>query len=328
MKTALILGCLGQDGTLLASYLLNTGYRVCGLSRHSPPLPLAGTLGNMEIFHGDMRDGLSIESAIWNSWPDEVYNLAGQVFVPVSWSRPNETFEVNVGGLGRLLEALSRIKPNTRVYQASSSEMYGNQDGACDETRPFHPTSPYGISKLAAHEMVQIYRAKGMFVVGGILFNHESMYRTPAMVTRKITRAVAAWKLGSTEKLMLGNLESKRDWGYAGDYVKAMHKMLQQDQPKDYVIGTGTSRSVREFLRTALRESGIRAHEMERYEREMVATQPSLHRDNEIKELCANSRLAWKDLQWEPRTGFELWVREMVEHDIQLMSGAQHVTTA
>ena len=322
MRTALVTGIWGQDGQFLAEYLLSKEYRVCGLARHSTVHPIPG----VELFYGDMRDGLSLESAIWKAWPDEVYNLAGQVFVPVSWSRPNETFEVNVGGLGKLLEILSRIKPNTKVYQASSSEMYGNQDGACDETRTFKPTSPYGISKLAAHEMVQIYRAKGMYVVGGILFNHESFRRTPEMVTRKITRAVAAWKLGATEKLTLGSLDSMRDWGYAGDFVRAMHKMLQQTEPKDYVIGTGVSRSVRDFFRAAVAAADL-TMPLSYYETELLETHVNLYRDNEIKHLCANSQKAWQDLKWEPRVAFNTWVRAMVAHDVQLMSGGkgQHV---
>src|SRR5713226_957874 len=256
MKRALITGISGQDGSYLAEYLLELGYQVFGLVRREPRTVrwLQGICERVEFVYGDLRDNTSLEGAFRKAWPDEVYNLAGQVFVPTSWECPAETFDINVGGLARLLQIATRQKPDTRVYQASSSEMYGNVDGFCNEQTPFKPTSPYGTSKMAAHGLVQAYRERGVFVVGGILFNHESPRRGPEMVTRKITMAAAEWAKGDRSKLKLGNLQARRDWGFAGDYVKAMHAMLQQPVPKDYVIGTGESHSVAEFVSIVLAE--------------------------------------------------------------------------
>ena len=184
----------------------------------------------IEILYGDMRDTVSLEVAFAKASPDEVYNLAGQVFVPTSWHIPAETFDINVGGLARLLNIIERQKPDTRLYQASSSEMYGNLDGLRNEETALAPTSPYGVSKTAAHGLCDVYRARGVFAVGGILFNHESPRRGPEMVTRKITLAAADWAQGKKNKLKLGNMQARRDWGFAGDYIRAMHAMLQQDE--------------------------------------------------------------------------------------------------
>src|ERR1700688_1045025 len=260
MKRALITGISGQDGSYLAEYLLQLGYQVFGIVRRGPGTMrwLADIQDRVELLYGDLRDTESLEVAFHKSWPDEVYNLAGQVFVPTSWECPAETFDINVGGLARLLSIVEPQKPDTRVYQASSSEMYGNVADFCGENTRFQPNSPYGVSKMAAHRLAEIYRARGVYSVGGILFNHESPRRGPEMVTRKITRAAAGWAAGDKTKLKLGNLEARRDWGYAGDYVKAMHAMLQQSAPKDYVIGTGESHSVAEFVTLVLAELGNR----------------------------------------------------------------------
>src|SRR5271167_3434046 len=250
MKKALITGISGQDGSYLAEYLLQLGYRVYGLVRRESGTMrwLAHVQDKIEVLYADMRDTASLEVAFTKASPDEVYNLAGQVFVPTSWHMPAETFDINVGGLARLLNIIERQKPDTRIYQASSSEMYGNLNGLRNEQTALAPTSPYGVSKTAAHRLCEVYRARGVFAVGGILFNHESPRRGPEMVTRKITLASADWAQGKKNKLKLGNMQARRDWGFAGDYVRAMHAMLQQEKANDYVISTGESHSVYEFV--------------------------------------------------------------------------------
>lgn len=320
MKKALITGISGQDGSYLAEYLLDIGYEVYGLVRREPLTTrwLQPISDRLELLYGDLRDNTSLEVAFRKAWPDEVYNLAGQVFVPTSWECPADTFDINVGGLVRLLAIVGRAKPDTRVYQASSSEMFGNVDGFCNEQTPMKPTSPYGASKMAAQRLVEVYRGRGLFVVGGILFNHESPRRGPEMVTRKITRAAAGWVRGDKTKLKLGNLHAKRDWGFAGDYVKAMHAMLQTSVPKDYVVGTGESHSVAEFVTLVLAElhryagNGDFTGPIEDY----VQVDPSLVRPNEIHNLRADSRLARKDLAWSPQIDFPGLVKLMVESDL------------
>ena len=321
MKKALITGISGQDGSYLAEYLLGLGYEVFGLVRREPRTirGLASVLGQIELLYGDMRDVTSLEVAVHKAWPDEIYNLAGQVFVPTSWDQPAETQDINVGGLARLLRAVDRKKPNTRVYQASSSEMFGNVDGLCNETTPLQPTSPYGVSKTAAHQLCAVYRERGLYVVGGILFNHESPRRGPEMVTRKISRAAAAWASGSRTKLPLGNLEARRDWGFAGDYVKAMHAMLQQPKPKDYVIATGRSYSVRDFLVQTLAElkeimgSRMPFAALEDY----IQTDERLIRTGEIRDLRGDATRARMELGWKPEVDFAELVRMMVVADVQ-----------
>lgn len=320
MKTALITGISGQDGSYLAEYLLGLGYSVYGLVRREPEAIrwLQHIKERIEIVYGDLRDPLSLAVAFQKSWPDEVYNLAAQVFVPTSWQHPAETFEVNVGGLAALLQAIERQKPDTRLYQASSSEMFGNAEGFLNEKTPLNPTSPYGVSKMAAHRLVEVYRERGLFVVGGILFNHESPRRGPEMVTRKITRAAAAWARGDNTKLKLGNIQARRDWGYSGDYIRAMPAMLKQESPKDYVIGTGVSNSVADFLANVLTE----IHRVSSPEKgleqlhEYVEVDPRLLRSNEIYDLKADARLAEKELGWCPEIDFKGLVRMMVEADL------------
>jgi len=279
---------------------------------------LEGIRDRVELLYGDLRDTHSLEVAFYKAWPDELYNLAGQVFVPTSWESPAETFDINVGGLARLLSIVESRKSDTRVYQASSSEMYGNVDGFCQENTRFQPTSPYGISKMAAHKLAEIYRARGIYSVGGILFNHESPRRGPEMVTRKITRAAAGWAAGDKTKLKLGNLEARRDWGFAGDYVKAMHAMLQQATCNDYVIGTGESHSVAEFVTLVLAELSERFHGRFTNAKidQFVELDPRLLRTGEIHDLRADPTQARTELNWKPKVDFPALVRLMVEADL------------
>jgi GDPmannose 4,6-dehydratase len=324
-RTALITGVAGQDGSYLAEHLLGLGYQVYALVRREPQCmrwiqPIAH---HIEFVYGDLRDPVSLETAFRKAWPDEVYNLAAQVFIPTSWEFPADTFDVNVGGLARLLQIVEREKPDARVYQASSSEMFGNVNGPCSEETDFHPASPYGVSKLAAHRLCDVYRKRGLYAVGGILFNHESPRRGPEMVTRKITRAAAAWAKGDRTKLKLGNLQARRDWGFAGDYVKAMHLMLQQEQPKDYVIGTERSHSVGEFVEQVLAElrslggDGEFSGPLEKF----VEVDPRFVRTNEIHNLTADASLARKELGWAPTVDFDGLVRMMLTADISAMDG-------
>jgi GDPmannose 4,6-dehydratase len=319
MKKALITGISGQDGSYLAEYLLQLNYEVYGLVRRERHTMrwLDNIRNRVELIYGDLRDVESLQVAFYKAWPDEVYNLAGQVFVPTSWRSPAETFDINVGGLLRLLQIVEQQKRDTRIYQASSSEMYGNVDGKCNEKTPMFPTSPYGVSKLAAHRLVEVYRGHGLYVAGGILFNHESPRRGPEMVTRKITRAAAVWLHGDKTKLKLGNLQARRDWGFAGDYVKAMHAMLQQPTPKDYVVGTGQSHSVAEFVLLALTElkGRISPVEGELLLKEYVEIDPQLLRTGEIHDLRADATLAVRELGWKPELDLPSLVRMMVQAD-------------
>jgi GDPmannose 4,6-dehydratase len=319
MKKALITGISGQDGSYLAEYLLELGYAVYGLVRRED-----GTMrwlnhiqDQIEILYADMRDTASLEVAFAKASPDEVYNLAGQVFVPTSWQIPAETFDINVGGLARLLNIIEHQKSDTRLYQASSSEMYGNLDGLRNEQTPLSPTSPYGVSKTAAHHLCEVYRARGVFAVGGILFNHESPRRGPEMVTRKITMHSADWARGKKTKLKLGNMQARRDWGFAGDYVRAMHAMLQAEKPNDYVIATGESHSVYEFVVEVLHcldlvPSGSNVADVVD---EYVEVDPKLFRTGEIHDLRGDSSLARRSLNWNPDVDFKALVRMMVDAD-------------
>lgn len=330
MRRALITGIAGQDGSYLAEYLLGLGYQVWGLVRREPVSLhwLRPILDRLELVYGDLRDAESLGVAFQKAWPDEVYNLAAQVFVPTSWEFPAETLDINVGGLARLLQIIERSKADTRLYQASSSEMIGNFDGALDEQTPLRPTSPYGASKLAAHRLIEIYRGRGIFGVGGIMFNHESPRRGPEMVTRKITRGAATWVSGNHASLRLGNLEARRDWGFAGDYVKAMHAMLQVPSPKDYVIGTGESHSVMDFLReviTSLHELGVSDVAPPSIE-EWVEVDPRFLRAGEIHDLRADSTLARNELGWRPSANFKELVRMMVEADLDAIAKPVCVT--
>lgn len=318
MKKALITGISGQDGSYLAEYLLELGYEVWGLVRREPATLrwLEPIVHRIEVVYGDMRDAESLAVAFQKAWPDELYNLAGQVFVPTSWECPAETMDINAGGLARLLQIIEHQKPETRVYQASTSEMFGNTDGARSEQTPLRPMSPYGISKMAAHRMAEVYRNRGLYIASGILFNHESPRRGPEMVTRKITRAAARWALGDRTKLKLGSLQSRRDWGFAGDYVKAMHAMLQNGSAKDYVIGTGISHSVEEFLRQVLSELHRITGENVPTVKDWVEIDSHLLRTGEILDLRADSSMAREELGWRPTVDFPHLVRMMVEADL------------
>jgi GDPmannose 4,6-dehydratase len=319
MKKALVTGISGQDGSYLAEYLLQHGYRVYGLVRRETGTMrwLSSLEGQIEILYADMRDTPSLEVAFAKAWPDEVYNLAGQVFVPTSWQIPAETFDINVGGLARLLNIIERQKPDTRLYQASSSEMYGNLNGLRNEQTALAPTSPYGVSKTAAHRLCEVYRERGIYAVGGILFNHESPRRGPEMVTRKITLAAADWAQGKKTKLKLGNMQARRDWGFAGDYIRAMHAMLQQEKPNDYVIATGQSHSVYEFVVEVLHCLDLvpAGRNVADVVNEYVEVDPKLFRTGEIHDLRGDASLARRELSWDPEVDFKGLVRMMVESD-------------
>src|ERR1700744_6256606 len=309
MKRALITGISGQDGSYLTEFLLDLGYRVYGLVRRE-----SGTMrwlnhiqDKVEVLFGDMRDTVSLEVAFAKASPDEVYNLAGQVFVPTSWQIPAETFDINVGGLARLLNIVERQKPDARIYQASSSEMYGNLNGLRNEETSLQPTSPYGVSKTAAHKLCEVYRARGIYAVGGILFNHESPRRGPEMVTRKITLAAADWARGRKNKVKLGNMQARRDWGFAGDYVRAMHTMLQKEKPVDYVIATGESHSVYEFVVEVLRSLDLMpaGSNVADVVNEYVEVDPKLFRTGEIHDLRGDATRARAALNWSPAVDFQ-----------------------
>jgi GDPmannose 4,6-dehydratase len=320
MKTALVTGALGQDGTYLTEHLLGLGYRVVGLIRRTPWSSKQAVnwalkqswADNVEFVYGDVRDEASLRSAIKKAWPDEIYNLAGQVYVPLSWEQAEHTFDVNVGGLARILRIVEQVKADTKVYQASSSEMYGNHAGECDDKTEMWPESPYGISKLAAHRLVALYRSRGLFCVAGILFNHESPRRGHEMVTRKIARAVAEWSMGSDEILSLGNMDSRRDWGFAGEYVKAMHKMLQQPEADDYVVGTGVSHSVQEFLSTACEVLGVE----KQFANEHTKIDERFVRKQEIFDMRADNKKIREKLGWEPRISFRQLVQCMCQAEV------------
>jgi len=328
----LITGISGQDGSYLAEYLLELGYEVWGLVRREPETSrwLEQIAHRIEFVYGDLRDEESLAVAFQKSWPDEVYNLAAQVFVPTSWECPAETFDINVGGFARLLQIIGRQKPDTRIYQASTSEMFGNVGSVCNEQTPFRPMSPYGTSKMAAHRLAEVYRNRGLFAVGGILFNHESPRRGPEMVTRKITRAAARWVLGDRSKLKLGNLQSRRDWGFAGDYIKAMHAMLQQDKPRDYVVGTGVSHSVKDFLQQVLIElrKTCGKQDVPGAVEEWVEVDPQFLRTGEIHDLRADASASRKELGWQPTVDFAQLVKMMVEADLASARKAPGTKTA
>lgn len=314
-KIALITGILGQDGHYLSHLLVKKGYKVHGLVRRtSNPNPNEKYLPQgVELHDGDMTDFSSILSVISKVRPDEVYNLAAQSFVGASFNQPAYTTAVNTLGFYHLLEAIREQKP-ARVYQASTSEMFGGiSSKPANEETPFHPRSPYGISKVAAHYTAQYYReAFDMFVCSGILHNHESPMRGPQFVTRKISMAVAKIKKGLQNKLALGNLDAKRDWGFAGDYVEAMWLMLQQDIPDTYVLATGETHSVREFCEAAFSHVGLDYHDF-------VVVDPQYYRPCEVEVLCGDASKAYNRLGWSPTTTFEQLAKEMVDYDLRLL---------
>lgn len=318
MRTALITGINGQDGSYLAEHLLDEGYRVVGLVRRTSVRTherISHLLDRIELVNGDLLDQTSLISALRDVGASEVYNLAAQSFVPASFSQPVLTGEFNGLGVTRLLDAIRVVDPRIRFYQASSSEMFGNVETAPqDETTKFQPRSPYGVAKLYGHWITVNFRESyGMYAVSGILFNHESPRRGTEFVTRKITLAAARIAAGIQKTLRLGNLDARRDWGYTGDYVKAMRLMLQQESPTDYVIGTGESHSVREFVQEAfaLLQLDWREH---------VVIDPGLSRPADVDSLVANPTRARRELGWAPIVSFRELVRMMVEADVELVA--------
>lgn len=324
MGNALVTGITGQDGAYLAQLLLDKGYRVVGLHRRSSTtntwrLQELGILDEIELAEGDLGDSSSLEAAIENAEPDEVYNLAAQSFVASSWGQPVYTADVTAMGVLRLLEAVRRVDKKIRFYQASSSEMFGQvAEIPQRETTPFHPRSPYGVSKVFGYWITRNYRESyAMFACNGILFNHESPLRGIEFVTRKITDGVARIKLGLATELRLGNLSAKRDWGFAGDYVKAMWLMMQQDEPGDYVIATGESHSVGEFVQLA-----FGAVELDW--RQYVVQDPKFMRPAEVDTLLGEPTLARNVFGWTPSTTFAGLIEMMVRADlIRLGSGTK-----
>jgi GDPmannose 4,6-dehydratase len=312
-KSALITGITGQDGSYLAEFLLSRGYAVYGLVRRSSNLNIgriSHLLKEITLIPGDLLDQTSLANAIRQSEPDEIYNLAAQSFVATSWHQPELTGQFTALGVTRLLEAIKTENSGIRFYQASSSEMFGSTAPPQSEKTAFHPRSPYAVSKLYGHYATINYRESyDMFACSGILFNHESPRRGLEFVTRKVSDGVARIKLGLLDKLTIGNLEARRDWGYAGDYVRAMWMMLQQDHPKDYVVATGISNSVRELVDTAFRVVNLDY-------RDYVTVDPALFRPAEVDYLCGDSTSARQDLGWTPCTTFHDLVAMMVEHDL------------
>ena len=332
-KRALITGITGQDGSYLAEYLLGLGYEVWGLLRRTSLEPMLrirdiASSKNFHLCYGNLRDSASLARALSASQPDEIYNLAAQSDVGISFQCPEETMEINYFGLGRLVNEARDIAPKARIYQASTSEMFGSTPPPQNEHSTFKPVSPYGVAKLKAHEdFVVGYRNRhGIFICSGILFNHESPRRGEHFVTRKITISLAKIKLGLQKSFALGNLNAKRDWGFAGDYVRLMHLMLQAKNPDDYVIATGESHTVREFVEEAARALDMRITWKGRGLREVgvdengtvvVTVDKKFYRPREVNALCGNSSKAQKKLGWKMKVSFEELVRMMVEADLK-----------
>jgi GDPmannose 4,6-dehydratase len=319
MKTALITGINGMDGSHLADFLLKKGYKVYGVERRSSSKNRTNTehLEDKVIFlQGDLTDQNSLLRCLKESNPNEVYNLAAQSFVGESWNTPEHTSEVTGLGVLRILEAIREFNPKIRFYQASSSEMFGRMvENPANENTPFYPRSPYGVAKLYGHWITKNYRESyNMFACSGILFNHESERRGIEFVTRKISDGVARIKLGLADHISLGNLDAKRDWGYAPDYIEAMWLMLQQDTPDDYVIATGETRSIKEFLDEAFKFVGI--EDWSSY----IKIDPRFMRPAEVDVLRGDYSKAQNQLQWKPKTSFTDLVKIMVENDLNLLN--------
>jgi GDPmannose 4,6-dehydratase len=342
MKRALITGITGQDGSFLAEFLLAKGYEVHGLIRRASTFnterldPIYADPHEhrvaLHLHYGDVTDGTGLRRVIEKVRPSEIYHLAAQSHVRVSFDQPEYTADVVATGALRLFETVrDHLTANgdpVKIYQAGSSEMFGAASPPQNEKTPFYPRSPYAVSKVAAHWYAVNYReAYGMFISNGILFNHESERRGETFVTRKITRALGRIKMGLQDKLFLGNLDSRRDWGYAGDYVEAMWRILQQSEPDDFVVATGASYSVRDFLDEAAACAGLDWHRF-------VETDPRYFRPTEVDFLLGDGSKAREKLGWEPRVDFPELVRRMVEHDLELarqehlLAGAGHKTAA
>jgi GDPmannose 4,6-dehydratase len=314
MPTALITGVTGQDGSYLAELLLAKGYRVVGVVRRSSTTPyerIAHLVDRLELLSADLLDQTSLTDVVHDTQPDEIYNLAAQSFVQTSWSQPVLTGEFTALGVTRMLEAVKKAAPRARFYQASSSEMFGKvMEVPQRESTPFYPRSPYGVAKVYGHWITLNYRESfGLYAVSGILFNHESPRRGLEFVTRKVTDGAARCKLGISSTLKLGNLEARRDWGFAGDYVDAMWRMLQQDEPDDYVIATGETWSVRQLCEIAFEAVGLDY-------RDYVTHDARFDRPAEVDLLVGDATKARERLGWEPTVRFHALVRMMVEADL------------
>ncbi len=317
MTTALITGITGQDGSHLAELLLQKNYRVVGMTRRASSENhhrIEKIRDQIELVEGDLLDSSSLLGVFDHVQPDEVYNLAAMSFVPVSFKQPVLTAEFTAVGVTRMLEAMRRVAPKARFYQASSSEMYGLvQETPQRETTPFYPRSPYAVAKAYGHHLTVNYRESyGLFACSGILFNHEGPRRGLEFVTRKISHHVARIKLGLADELRLGNLKAKRDWGYAGDYVRAMWMMLQQETPEDFVIGTGETHSVEEFVSIAFDYLDL---DWQKH----VVIDPKFYRPAEVDLLLADPSKARRKLGWKPEVSFPQLVRMMVDHDVEVV---------
>lgn len=318
MPRALITGVTGQDGSYLAEFLLSKGYEVVGMVRRSSTVTferIQHIQDDITIVQGDLHDQSSLVACLEQYKPDEVYNLAAQSFVATSWSQAVLTGEVTALGVTRLLESIRLVDPKARFYQASSSEMFGKAvETPQRETTPFYPRSPYGVAKVYGHWITVNYRESyNLYTVSGILFNHESPRRGLEFVTRKISEGAARIKLGLTKELHLGNLEARRDWGFAGEYVQAMWQMLQRERPEDFVIGTGETHSVREFVELAFQHVGLDYHDH-------VVQDPRFLRPSEVDLLRSDSTKARKELGWTPKTDFKGLVEMMVKADLKRLS--------
>ncbi len=323
MKTALITGITGQDGTYLAEYLIGLGYSVYGLIRgqNNPKAEAVQRLvPDLELIEGDLLDQSSLIAAVESAQPDEVYNLGAISFVPLSWRQPVLTSEITGLGVIRLLEAIRMVNRDIRFYQASSSEVFGKvREMPQSEATPFHPRSPYGVAKAYGHYTTVNYRESyDMFACSGILFNHESPRRGLEFVTRKTTNAAARIKLGKQDSLLMGDLSPKRDWGYAGDYVQAMHLMLQQDEPDDYVVGTGETHSIQEMCAVAFDHVGLDWQEF-------VGKDPRFLRPAEVNLLIADNSKAKEKLGWMPTVDFPGLIKMMVDSDLKQESAVREV---
>jgi GDPmannose 4,6-dehydratase len=318
-KRALITGITGQDGSYLAEFLLAKNYEVFGITRRSSTNSfdrIAHIVDKITLLSGDLLDEHSLATAIREAQPDEIYNLAAQSFVPTSWSQPVLTAEFTAVGVTRLLEAMRGNKPDARFYQASSSEMFGKVlETPQRESTPFYPRSPYGVAKVYGHWITVNYRESyGLFACSGILFNHESPRRGLEFVTRKVTDAAARIKRGLSSELRLGNLDARRDWGFAGDYVEAMWLMLQQDEPDDFVVSTGETRSVQELVEAAFGAAGLDW-------REHVVLDPKFIRPAEVDLLVGDPSKARAKLGWKPKVAFAELIHDMVEADLARLRG-------
>jgi len=318
MPRALITGVTGQDGSYLAEFLLSKGYDVVGMVRRSSTVTferIQHIQDDITIVQGDLHDQSSLVACLEQYKPDEVYNLAAQSFVATSWSQAVLTGEVTALGVTRLLESIRLVNPGARFYQASSSEMFGKAvETPQRETTPFYPRSPYGVAKVYGHWITVNYRESyNLYTVSGILFNHESPRRGLEFVTRKVSDGTARIKLGLAKELHLGNLEARRDWGFAGEYVKAMWQMLQRERPEDFVIGTGETHSVREFVELAFQHVGLDYHDH-------VVQDPRFLRPSEVDLLRSDSAKARKELGWAPQTDFKGLVELMVEADLKRLT--------